>query len=231
MLQLPPGRAEASEISKGRVVPIGGDETQGPAFFGLGHLLIPTSEPTAFDAGAIFSYPGRNTMNRPTFMTMALLFSAVVSTTAPQVSFAQSAPQLGTWKLNLEKSKFSPGSAPRSTTRTTEAVGQSFRTTFEGISAEGNPTKVVFGPYSYDGKPYPVTGTPNYDAASYKQINNTTNEITLIKSGKNVQTATGVFSSDGKTYTRLALPLPVSRLTTLLFTRSGRLLETSALII
>ena len=141
-------------------------------------------------------------MNRRTFTTMAMLFSAVVfTTTLPHVSFAQSTPQLGTWKLNLEKSKFSPGSAPRSTTRTTEAVGQSFRTTFDGISADGSPTKVVFGPYSYDGKHYPVTGTPNYDAASYKQINSTTNEITLTKSGKNVQTATGVFSADGKTYT------------------------------
>jgi hypothetical protein len=139
-------------------------------------------------------------MNRRTLITTALACLAVV-TTLPQSGFAQSNPLVGTWKLNLEKSKYSPDPAPKSSTRTTEAVGQSYKTTFEGISAEGTPTKVVFGPYSYDGKPYPVTGTPTYDAASYKQISNTTIDITLIKSGKNVQTATGVFSADGKTYT------------------------------
>ena len=61
--------------------------------------------------------------------------------------------------------------------------------------------KVVFGPYSYDGKSYQVTGTPDYDAASYKQINNFSNEVTLTKAGKNVQTNTGVLSAEGKTYT------------------------------
>jgi hypothetical protein len=61
--------------------------------------------------------------------------------------------------------------------------------------------KVVFGPYSYDGKSYQVTGTPDYDAASYKQINTSTNEVILTKAGKNVQTTTGVLSPDGKTYT------------------------------
>jgi hypothetical protein len=123
-------------------------------------------------------------MDRRTFTTNAMLFSAVVfGTTLPQVSFAQSNPLVGTWKLNLEKSKYSPDPAPKSSTRTTEAVGQSYRTTFEGISAEGTPTKVVFGPYSYDGKPYPVTGTPTYDAASYKQISNTTIDIILTPKG------------------------------------------------
>jgi hypothetical protein len=96
-------------------------------------------------------------MNRRTFTIMAMLFSAVVSTTLPQASFAQSNPLVGTWKLNLEKSKYNPGPLPKSLTRTTEAVGQSFRSTFEGINAQGSPVKVVFGPYSYDGKPYPVT--------------------------------------------------------------------------
>ena len=74
-------------------------------------------------------------MNRRTFTMMAMLSLAVAfTTTLPQVSFSQSSPQLGTWKINLEKSKFSPGPAPKTSTRTTEAVGQGFKTTFEGIS-------------------------------------------------------------------------------------------------
>jgi len=140
-------------------------------------------------------------MNRRTLTIITLLFSAVVSTTGPQVSFAQSNPLVGSWKLNLEKSKYSPDPLPKSLTRTTEAVGQNFRSTFEGITGQGSPVKVVFGPYAYDGKPYPVTGTPDYDAASYKQLSNSTNEVILTKAGKAVQTTTGVLSADGKTYT------------------------------
>jgi glucan-binding YG repeat protein len=141
-------------------------------------------------------------MDRRTFTINALLFSAVVfGTTLEQPGFAQSNLLVGTWKLNLEKSKYSPGPAPKSSTRTTEAVGQSFRTTFEGVNGQGNPTKLVLGPYSFDGKPYPVTGSPDVDAASYKQTSNTTNEVILTKAGKAVQTATGVLSADGKTYT------------------------------
>jgi hypothetical protein len=115
-------------------------------------------------------------MTRIASLLLAFL-AGVFVTTAPQVSFAQSAPLVGTWKLNLEKSKYSPGPAPRSLTRTTEAVGQNYRTTFEGVNGQGNPVKVVFGPYAYDGKPYPVTGTTDYDAASYKQISNSMSEV------------------------------------------------------
>ena len=140
-------------------------------------------------------------MNLRTLTTMTLAFLAVLFATLPQASFAQSNPLVGTWKINLAKSNYTPGPLPKSLTRTTDAVGQSFKTTFEGISGQGTPVKVVFGPYSYDGKPYPVTGTLDYDAASYKQINTSTNEVILTKAGKNVQTATGVLSPDGKTYT------------------------------
>jgi hypothetical protein len=108
-----------------------------------------------------------NAMKRGALTTLVLVFFAVpFVTTAPQVVFAQSNLLVGTWKLNLEKSKYRPGPPPRSLTRTTEAFGQSYRTTFEGIDAQGNPVKLVFGPYSYNGKPYPVTGTPDGDAAS-----------------------------------------------------------------
>jgi hypothetical protein len=144
-------------------------------------------------------------MNRRTTLTlttMALLCLAVVLATAlPQIGFAQSNSVVGTWNLNLAKSKFSPGPAPKSSTVIFEAVGQGFRATNEGIDAQGNPTKAVFGPYFYDGKSYPVTGVPDYDASSYKQVNDSTVEITRTKAEKVVQTLTRVMSADGKTLT------------------------------
>jgi hypothetical protein len=140
-------------------------------------------------------------MNKRTLMTMALLGLAVVFTTAvPQLGFAQ-ANYVGTWKFNPAKSKFSPGPPPRSTTLIYQAEGQGFRVTAEVIDAQGNPTKanlVIF----VDGNSYPVTGVPDYDAASYKQINDSTWETTRTKAGKVVQTLTRVMSADGKTHTR-----------------------------
>jgi hypothetical protein len=79
---------------------------------------------------------GRNIMNRRTFTTTALLGLAV-ATALPQASFAQTSPLIGTWKLNLAKSKYSPGPPPRSGTAIWEAAGQGFRTRAEGIDAQG----------------------------------------------------------------------------------------------
>jgi hypothetical protein len=141
-------------------------------------------------------------MNRRTFTTMAMLFSAVAFATAlPQASLAQGTPLIGTWKLNLTKSKYSPGPAPKSGTTTFEVAGLGLRITTQGIDAEGKPTKTDFSAILFDGKSYPVTGTPAYDASSYKLVNASTFEYIRTKAGKLVQTATSVVSSDGKTRT------------------------------
>ena len=106
-------------------------------------------------------------MNRRTKLTFttALFFGFVFAAISPHLGFAQST-SAGTWKLNLAKSTFTPGPPPRSSTLTFQAEGQSLTATVEGINAQGNPTKVVHGPYLYDGKTYPVTGAPGYDSAS-----------------------------------------------------------------
>ena len=141
-------------------------------------------------------------MNRRT-TTMAMLGLAIVFATAlPQIGFTQSNPFLGTWELNLAKSTFSPGPAPRSRTLTYQAEGQGIRVTFEYIDAEGNVTKgndLVFD----DGKSRPVAGNPAFDAHSFKQVNDATGWLIRTKAGKVVQTIIAVISADGKmtTYT------------------------------
>ena len=64
------------------------------------------------------------------FVTIAFL--AVVGCCTLQ---AQSNPLVGTWKLNVEKSKFDPGPAPKSLTRTVVAQGEGVKYTFEGVAA------------------------------------------------------------------------------------------------
>jgi hypothetical protein len=64
---------------------------------------------------------------------------AVLFTTAlPQIGFAQSDPLIGTWKLNLAKSTYSPGPSPRSQSATFQAEGKGLRETLEAMNAQGN---------------------------------------------------------------------------------------------
>jgi hypothetical protein len=76
---------------------------------------------------------------RATFILtgMTLLGSAIAA--LPQVGFAQSDPWLGTWKLNLAKSKYGPVPLPKSLTVTVQEEGQNHKVTAVGIDAEGKP--------------------------------------------------------------------------------------------
>ena len=114
--------------------------------------------------------------------------------------FAQTDPFIGTWKLNLAKSKFSPGPSPKSQTITYEAVGQGVKFTAKGTNAEGKPIDSQLTG-NYDGKYYPITGNPDVDTVALKRIDANTVEITRKKAGKVVSTGTRVASKDGKTLT------------------------------
>jgi len=116
-------------------------------------------------------------------------------------AFAQNDPSLGKWKLNLAKSKYDPGPAPKSETRVYEAwENDGVKVTLNRVEADGK--SVTFG-YSahYDGKDYEYTGSPAYDTIALKRVDATTTESTLKKGGKVVLTQKGVASADGKTRT------------------------------
>ena len=135
-------------------------------------------------------------------LTTLVMFSlfAIGSMMLPRIALAQSE-LVGTWKLNVEKSKFNPGPAPKSSVLTYEAVGEGVKVTNEGVNAQGNPTKSVFGPFTSDEKPSPVTGVPDFNESTYKKVNDTTVEFVRLKDGKEVQRGTRLVSTDGKTLT------------------------------
>jgi len=137
-------------------------------------------------------------MNRRTLTTMALLGLAA-ATALPQIAFAQSDPFLGTWQLNLAKSKYSPGPPPKSQTANIQGDGQNHRVTTTGIDAAGKPTSAAFTRI-YDGMPHPGV-TPDFDALSLTRVDDHTLIISRTKAGKLVQTVTNVVSQDGKTNT------------------------------
>jgi len=104
------------------------------------------------------------------------------------------------WKLNVAKSKYSPGPAPQSLTVKVEASGQGEKVTNEGVNADGTPTMTQYTA-NFDGKDYPLTGSQIADKVSLKRIDARTTVRTDKKGDKTVQTLTRVVSQDGKTMT------------------------------
>jgi hypothetical protein len=109
-------------------------------------------------------------------------------------------PIFGTWKLNVDKSKYNSGPPPKSATITYEATADSIKRTGETIDAEGKATSFSYTA-KYDGKDYPITGSDLYDSVAMKSITNQRSAATLKKSGKVVGHVEWVFSDDGKTMT------------------------------
>jgi hypothetical protein len=106
---------------------------------------------------------------------------------------------LGTWKLNEGKSKLDAG-LPKNLTVVYEAVGDSVKTTVDGVDAKGSPTHNEWTG-KYDGKDYPVTGDPSSDTRSLKQIDDHTLQLTAKKGGKVTMTGKIVVAPDGKSRT------------------------------
>ena len=115
--------------------------------------------------------------------------------------FAQSDPQVGVWKLNVAKSKYSPGPAPKSGSTTIEAAGKGTKVVVDQVFADGTKRHWEFTA-NYDGKDSPVTGNnPDADMVARTRINATTVQMVSKKAGKVTTTQTSAVSSDGKTRT------------------------------
>jgi len=130
------------------------------------------------------------------FTNTLRLFSVIVCTTALWAAD----PVVGTWTLNVAKSKFSPGPAPKQETRVYEAQGEGIKVTVKTVAADGHSTTVLISA-NYDGKDYPVTGSSAYDAIALKRINDQTAEATLMHAGRAVATSRREVSDDGRTMT------------------------------
>ncbi len=129
--------------------------------------------------------------------TKTTLVALALSLAAAAVCLAN--PNMGTWKLNESKSKFSPGAAMNKTV-VYEAAGDSVKVIVDGVDGDGKATHNEWTG-KFDGKDYAVTGDPNFDMRAYKQVNDHTLDMTLKKDGKVVGTGTIVVAADGKSRT------------------------------
>jgi hypothetical protein len=129
-------------------------------------------------------------------------------------------PIIGTWVLNVAKSRFSPGPAPKSESRTYVMEGQETRATFKGVSeprryvtvrqeikatseSVDGDGKSTTGEWTvvYDGKDRPMTGNPDADMLSLKRIDAFTTEFTQKKASRVVIIGTAAISTDGRVMT------------------------------
>ena len=128
---------------------------------------------------------------------------AVVCLALAGSMFADSKAFVGTWKLNLDKSKYPAGQAPKSLTRTLSADGDTVTYKFEGVGADGTAVNYGFAS-KLDGKDSEVTGTGmpyGADHIAIKQQNSHATSATLKKGDKIVGTSSATVSHDGKTLT------------------------------
>ena len=105
-------------------------------------------------------------------------------------------PFSGTWVLNLSKSKIPPP-APKSQTAHVVADASDIEIT-EELVGNSDERLTIHVKAKFDGRDYPVTGTPYADTVAYERMDRNTIKGVAKKAGKVIAQETIVISSDGK---------------------------------
>jgi hypothetical protein len=127
-------------------------------------------------------------------------FGALLAISAVVSAAGAPGPEIGTWKLNTAKST---GNVPRSETRTYAASADGIVIDYHRVGADGKESS-VHATVKYDGKDYPVTGSPDFDALSARRVGVNTVEGTQKRNGKVIGTSRRTVSRDGKTLTLIS---------------------------
>jgi hypothetical protein len=134
-------------------------------------------------------------MKRILIVATIVGFCALVTS----LSLAQTDPLVGTWKLNLDQSKYT-SPAPRSEIVTYDADRDGLTYTVKRVDAAG-ANATLLGRLATDGKDHPATGTADWDSAMTHRVNRLTTETIRKRSGTQVQSVTRAVSADGKRLT------------------------------
>ena len=137
-------------------------------------------------------------MNKPLLRVLLSVVAASCMTLA--IGGEGKDPVLGTWQLDASESKFASGPALKSQTRTYSQSGPTISLVMKTMTADGKEGTMKTT-YQLDGKDYPVTGAPDYDSLSAKQVDSHTAEFDLKKGGKKIGMSSRTVSADGKTLT------------------------------
>jgi hypothetical protein len=129
-----------------------------------------------------------------------LAVTALVAALVIFVVTATAGEHSGTWKLNVAKSKYNPGPAPKNLMESVALDENSYEVEANGTAADGEPLHIEFNA-KFDGKDYAMAGVPWADTVSVKWIDAHTPQAIQKKSGQVTMTITCRVSTDGKTRT------------------------------
>ena len=139
-------------------------------------------------------------------LSCPLLLAAIVALPASSAplsaqldSKAQPEHLLGIWRLDLARSKYSPGPPPKSETRTYSRDQDGLKGVVRRYLADGREETIEYRA-NFD-QEYPVSGTDAYDAVIFKRIDALTAQAVLSHAGQVFGTARRVISEDGRTMT------------------------------
>ena len=108
-------------------------------------------------------------------LSRLLICAVIISAGAVGLSGQGRDPRTGTWRLNVAKSTYKPGPAPRSQIVRIEPSGQGEHVRSEVITE--NRTKVVTDyTAAYDDTDYPIKGSPVANMVMLKRIDANTTE-------------------------------------------------------
>jgi len=131
-----------------------------------------------------------------------VLLGAFLSVTGVAIAAGRASdPVVGTWKLDVAKSKFVHGPVLKDDTRIYEESPDGImRVTLKMLDSDGRETTLT-RIFKEDGKDYPVNDSPGVDSISETRVNANVAEYAEKKAGKTTLTGRRVLSQDGKMLT------------------------------
>lgn len=116
------------------------------------------------------------------------------------VALAAANPLVGTWHLNVAKSKFRTSPPPKSAIAKVASKDGEISVQLSIVNANGAKGEFQYTA-GYDGKDYPMSGSKVFDAISLKRIDDHTDEVIYKQKGKVIRTSKRAVSKDGKLLT------------------------------
>ena len=141
---------------------------------------------------------------------VATLALAVAITST--VSAWQTDHLVGTWTLNVARSKFAGAPPQRQTTRL-EAVNGGVREIVERVNADGSMTRWDVT-VKYGAGDTPITGDPSRDTVAFTRVDNHTVDVVNKKGGVVVSRMRIVVAPDGRSRTNSVTAIDASGRTT-----------------
>ena len=135
---------------------------------------------------------------------MRLVLTLVLLAAFPVLDLAGQSPLenpqlIGVWRLDLDKSRYSPGPPPTGETRIYARDKEGVTGKIDRRYTDGRRDIIEYrAGYDHD---YPVSGTRAYDMARFRRVDDFTTEGVLSHAGKIYGYSRRTISADGKTMT------------------------------